>query len=524
MPAVNWPVADWFFAICLDLLSVHLSHHTNCMQSSYLMGIDIGTGSTKAVALDHAGKVIFSTQDFYTISGKTEQAIAPVWEAFCKTIREMVAALQGPPLAVSLSSAMHSIMAVESNGAPLTNAVLWSDTRSTGIARELRQSALGKQIYTATGTPLHSMSPLCKIRWWQQNSADIFTRAAKFISIKEAIWHRLFGEFVVDHSLASATGLFNFSQLQWDETALCFAGISPQQLSAPVPTDYKKTGLSSEMAASLQLLADTPFFIGGSDGCLANLGSLCLKPDKAAITIGTSAAVRITTTKPVQNPERMIFSYLLDEKTFVCGGAINNGGNVFQWLLNNLFAQHKEINTFEALFGAIASVPAGAGGLLFLPYLHGERAPIWDEESCGVFFGLRTSHQLPHFARAAAEGVCFALYHILSSLEDVCGQVSQITISGGLVQSPVMMQLLADVTGKKLVVQQAEDASAIGAAFLARKALGLVADYSSIAENEGVVFQPRPEETAHYRQLFSVYQSLYPALQPSMHLLQTITS
>jgi gluconokinase len=196
---------------------------------------------------------------------------------------------------------------------------------------------------------------------------------------------------------------------------------------------------------------------------------------------------------------------------------------VFNWLLKNLFAQHKYINTFDALFSAIASVPAGADGLIFLPYLHGERAPIWDEESCGVFFGIRPSHQLEHFARAAAEGVCFALYHVLSSLEEVCGLVKQITISGGLVQSPVMMQLLADIAGKKLVVQQREDASAIGAALLAGKALGLITDFSSLSKNEADIFHPQPGAMTHYRQLFAVYQSLYPTLQQSMHLLQTIT-
>jgi gluconokinase len=115
------------------------------------------------------------------------------------------------------------------------------------------------------------MSPLCKIRWWQQNSPEIFTKAAKFISIKEAIWHRLFNEFVVDHSLASATGLFNLGQLKWDDTALQFAGISPQRLSNPVPTDYKQLGLVYDLSSFLQIPADTPFFIGGSDGCMANL-------------------------------------------------------------------------------------------------------------------------------------------------------------------------------------------------------------------------------------------------------------
>ncbi len=493
------------------------------MQSSYVLGIDIGTGSTKAVALDKEGRVQYSTQRFYTSAGQTEQAIEPVWEAFCQTISEAVKAFHQPPMAVSLSSAMHSVMAVDQSGWPLTAAILWSDTRSTSIARGLRQSALGRQIYLATGTPVHAMSPLCKIRWWKENDPALFTAAAKFISIKEAIWHRLFNEYVVDYSLASATGLFNTAQKQWDEAALSFAGIGPEKLSAPVPPAHAGKNLSNDVASLLGLPAGTTFFIGGSDGCLANLGSLCLTPEVAAITIGTSAAVRITTASPVQDAERMIFNYLLDEYSFVCGGAINNGGNVFQWLLNSLFSQHQQINSYDALFEAIAAVPPGADGLLFLPYLHGERAPIWDEESCGVFFGLRALHQLPHFARAAAEGVCLALYHILSSLEERCGAVRQITISGGLVQSPVMMQLLADVCGKKVVVQQQEDASAIGAALLACRSLGLIPDFGAIEKNEAAVFFPHAGRAAIYQRLFTLYQSLYPLLKEPMHTLQTIT-
>jgi gluconokinase len=314
-------------------------------------------------------------------------------------------------------------------------------------------------------------------------------------------------------------GLFNIRRLQWEEPALTYAGISPQQLSTPVPVTYQKVGLSPGLALAMNLPADTPFFIGGSDGTLANLGSLCLSPEEAAITIGTSAAVRITLPQPVNIPDRMIFSYLLDEQTYVCGGATNNGGNVFQWLLKNFFAQHQTVKTYEELFAAIDSVGAGSQGLLFLPYLHGERAPLWDEESRGVFIGLTDKHSLFHMARAAAEGVCFSLNHILLSLEEVCGAVRQITISGGLVQSPPMMQLLADVCGKSVVVLQNEDASAIGAALLAQKATGLIRDYSSVQKKEGRAFEPQPEATSRYQELFPLYQSLYPLLKSTMHSL-----
>jgi gluconokinase len=497
------------------------------MQEAYIIGIDIGTGSTKAVAVNHQGEILHSAQEHYTAVSdgeKSEQDVRVVCHAFQKSIREVVAALKAPPVAVSLSSAMHSILAVDEKGVPLTNAILWSDTRSSKIAEALRGSDLGGKIYFATGTPLHSMSPLCKIRWLQENSPELFSRAAKFIGLKEAVWHHLFEEFVIDHSLASATGLFNVLQLQWDKEALQFAGICGPQLSSPVPASYTKTGIKPQVAAAMGLPADTPFLIGASDGTLANLGSLCLSPSEAAITIGTSGAVRITSKKPVQNAERMIFNHLLDEQTFVCGGAINNGGNVFGWLLQNMFAHHPAVTNYEQLFSLLSGIAPGSEGLLFLPYLHGERAPIWDERSCGVFFGLRSAHTLAHFARAAAEGVCFALYHVLSSLEEVCGAVEKINISGGIVQSNEMMQLLADVTGKKVVVQQTEDASALGAVYLAQKAMGIIAAYDELPKKEAAVFQPAKEPAIVYPQLFSLYKSLYPALKDHMHLLHQLTS
>jgi gluconokinase len=495
------------------------------MQQSYILGIDIGTGSTKAVALNRSGDVLGRVQEHYSSISegeKSEQDVFIVFAAFQQCVKRLVGELQAPPEAIALSSAMHSVLAVDENGKPLTNAILWSDTRSSGIADALRHAAIGEELYKNTGTPLHSMSPLCKIKWLQQNEPHVFSGAAKFISVKEFIWQQLFGEYVIDHSLASATGLFNVLQLQWDETALSIAGIDATRLSRPVPVTYQKQGLSEASARAMNLPTEALFFIGGSDGCLANLGSLCLAPSEAAVTIGTSAAVRITSAVPVQNIERMVFNYLLNEKTFVCGGAVNNGGNVFQWLLEGLFLHHSSVKTYDQLFALLATVPAGSEGLLFLPYLHGERAPIWDEKSCGVFMGIRPVHTLAHFARAAAEGVCFALLHILSSLEEVVGEVKQIAVSGGVIHANEMMQLLADVTGKKLLIQTADDASAIGAAYLAQKAMGMIDDFTAIEEKPAATFFPQPENGLRYQKLFSIYKLLYPSLKEQMHLLHQL--
>lgn len=491
------------------------------MQQPYVIGVDIGTGSTKALAVANSNNVLCTAQRFYSIAAegeKSEQDPVAVWQAFQECLKEVVTKL-GAPLAVSLSSAMHSLLAVGADGTPLTAAMLWADKRSAKIAEELRQTPKGESLYLATGTPLHAMSPLCKIRWLHDNDRQVFSRTAKFVSIKEFIWFQLFGEYCIDHSMASATGLFNIHRLLWEEEALGFAGITNEQLSLPVPVTYKKCGLDSTLATSLALPEHTSFFIGASDGVLANLGSLCLLPSQAAITIGTSAAVRITSTKPVEKAEQMIFNYLLHENVFVCGGAVSNGGNVFGWLLQNLFAQHEAIKSHEQLFRLVSTVAPGSDGLLFLPYLHGERAPVWDEGSSGVFVGITASHTLSHFARAAAEGVCFALCHVLSILEEACGAAEILSVSGGLVHAAEAMQILANITGKKVVVRQIEDASALGAVYLAQKALGLVQEYSSIEVKEGTTFRPQTEAAVHYRNLFPLYKNLYPLLKDTMHLL-----
>ncbi|WP_121356993.1 gluconokinase [Flavisolibacter nicotianae] len=495
------------------------------MPSPYIIGIDIGTGSTKAVAVDKNNTVLSTAQHFYeaiTQGEKSEQDVHPVFVAFQQSIRQIVDKLGGPPEVISFSSAMHNILVSDSQGEPLTGAILWSDTRSNRVAEALRSSPLGEQIYLATGTPVHSMSPLCKIRWMQECEPALFSKAARFISIKEFIWWQLFGEYVIDHSLASATGLFNVHQLRWEEPALQFAGISTQQLSQPVPVTYTKANAKRELAGEMGLSAETVFMVGASDGTLANLGSRCLRPSDAAVTIGTSAAVRITSPTPVQDARRMIFNYRLDENTFVCGGAVNNGGNVFQWVLEQLFNGRAGVGNYEQLFQLVSQVAAGSNGLLFLPYLHGERAPIWDEKSSGAFIGIGVGHNLAHFARSAAEGVCFALLHILSSLEEVCGPLEQLLVSGGLTHTDVMMQLLANVTGKRVVVQLGGDASAMGAVYLAQKARGYLSAYSEIPVNKATVFQPEAAAGEIYKQSFAVYKNLYPVLKDSMHTLHAL--
>lgn len=490
-----------------------------------VIGIDIGTGSVKAVALAENGEPISIAQVLYSSSATngSEQDVVSVFAAFKQCLQEIMSKQRTAPQAVCLSAAMHSLLAVDENGKPLMNALLWSDARSSAIAQRLRESGEGKSIYKATGTPLHAMSPLCKLRWLKEANPELFKNAHKFISVKEFIWHQLFGEYAVDYSIASATGLFNIYSLRWHEEALSFAGISSERLSVPVSTTYKKTALPASTASEMNIAADTAFYIGASDGCLANLGSGCFNELTAAVTVGTSAAVRLTSTVPVIDEERMVFNYRLDENTFVCGGATNNGGNALEWAVENFVSQCKEVNTFEEGFRAIDRVPAGSRSLLFLPYLHGERAPVWDEQSCGVYFGVKAFHDKDCFLRAAVEGICFSLFDVLSALEKTSSRVEEIKLGGGVAKAKTFVQILADVTGRKVLTQDAGDASALGAAYLALKELNAAKDYSFLHRFTSKTTEPIKANTDVYRNLFAVYKSLYPSVKEAMHTVNQYT-
>lgn len=494
---------------------------------NYFVGIDLGTGSTKAVALDSVGKILANAQSYYpTVNpqpGISEQNPELIWQAFIACMNDITAKLKTAPVGVGFSSAMHSIMPVDEKGVALANAMLWSDARSGDIAQSIRESADGEEIYKHTGTAIYAMSPLCKLMWMRGNQPELFNKAYKFISIKEYLWYKLFGVFEVDYSIASATGLFDILNLNWYDASCKLAGITNGKLSAPVNTDHKRY-----IAAANALLpgigTQTAFIIGASDGCCANLGGNAIRNGVAALTIGTSGAVRVGSNAPIYNYEAMTFNYLLNKNIFICGGAVNNGGAAVDWLLKDFLKLSNITNdTYKQVFDDIASVKPGSEGLVFLPYLYGERAPVWDAKSSGAFLNINFKHKQQHFLRAALEGICFALYDVLNAVEGASEMIAEVVISGGFISSPVWVQLLADVLGKKLVILQSDDASAIGAVYLAMEALGVaVQPIMDKDAAERVIIQPDMANHRVYNSIYPIYKKLYKDLRSSMHLLHDL--
>lgn len=465
--------------------------------SPLLLAIDIGTTSTKGLLVSTTGEVVASDQHFsqtlFPHPGYAEQNPEEILGGVLKLLVKLG---EHKPAAICFSAAMHSLMAVDERGKALTPLMLWSDTRSAGQAARLRREQRAQPLYEITGTPVHPMSPLCKLMWLKENDASTFERAYKFISIKEYVLFHLTGTFAIDYSIASATGMFDLDQKTWAQQALQLLEIQESRLSKPVDCQTRFF-FTAPLAAELSF-AQTPIIIGASDGCLAQLGSQAMGAGDLSLTIGTSGAVRRATTQRKPDPLGRVFNYILGDR-FICGGATNNGTALLQWYSENMdTSAPKDIKAFVE---EIKNIPAACDGLLMIPYLLGERAPLYQPEARGAFLGITIQHHRRHFQRAMLEGICFQLRWIAETVEEVCGPSHRIYISGGFTRSTVWMQMLSDVLGKELILREENDASALGAAQWGFLALGIPHEFSVKNEKK---FQPD-------RGLHQIYSAAYPS-------------
>ncbi|KAF9134683.1 hypothetical protein BGX30_011800 [Mortierella sp. GBA39] len=445
------------------------------MSSNMMIGIDIGTTSTKAVLFEENGKVVAKGSEGYPLltptSSIAEQDPDLIFTAVIHSVKQVMDTSGIRPeqvMFVSFSSAMHSVIPVGQDGKPLMNCITWADNRSAKWSEVLKNDMNGHEIYLRTGTPIHPMSPLTKLMWLRHDNPDIFEKTSKFISIKEYVFAKLFNRYVVDHSIASCTGLMNLNKLDWDEEALQVAGITPSQLSELVPTTYRMDGLDKTFAAEMGLDPSTPFIVGASDGVLSNLGVNAIEPGVVAATIGTSGAIRTVVDHPATDPKGRIFCYALTEKLWVIGGPVNNGGQASRYRF---------------------------------------RAPLWNPDARGSFFGLTMHHRKEHMIRAVLEGVIFNLYTVLLAMEERIGRPAKIHATGGFSRSPLWRQMMADIFDQEVVVPESFESSCLGAVVLGLYAMGKVDSLSVVSGMVGSTHQHTPvkENAQIYHQLLPIF-------------------
>lgn len=490
---------------------------------NFVIGTDIGTTSTKSVLFSEEGAVIASHGIEYALYSPTPETAEldpdQIFQAVLATIKQMIEQSRVDPgriACVSFSSAMHSVIAIDGQGKPLTRCITWADNRSAKWTDKIKNEMNGHQIYLRTGTPTHPMTPLSKLAWLRNEHRELFANTYKFISIKEYVFFKLFKKYVIDYSIASATGMFNLSALKWDEEALAVAGVTPERLSQPVPTTYSLTGMDDAWAKEMNLPPDTPFIVGASDGVLSNLGVNAIEPGVVAVTIGTSGAIRTVTDRPATDPEGRTFCYALTENLWVIGGPVNNGGIIFRWVRDKLGWSDKETaarsgkDPYDMLMEIAARMKPGCDGLVFHPYLSGERAPLWDANARGSFFGLGLHHTNEHLVRAVLEGVIFNLYTVLLALQEHIGVPKKIHATGGFARSQLWRQIMADIFNQEVHVPESVESSCLGAAILGLYSLGKVESLNVVSKMVGASHHhtPNQEHVPVYQEMYGIYARL----------------
>ena len=314
--------------------------------------------------------------------------------------------------------------------------------------------------------------------------------------------------------MASATGMFNLEQLDWDDDVLNLLGITRQQLPELVPTTHILKGMKKRYATLMGVDENTPVVIGASDGVLSNLGVNSYRKGEVAVTIGTSGAIRTVIDKPRTDDKGRIFCYVLTDEHYVIGGPVNNGGVILRWLRDEILASEVEtakrlgVDPYDVLTQIASRVKPGADGLIFHPYLAGERAPLWNADARGSFFGLTLSHKKEHMIRAALEGVLYNLYTVYLALIEVMNETpSTIKATGGFAKSEIWRQMMADIFDTHLSVPESYESSCLGACVLGMKALGEIDDFSVIEQMVGTTneHQPDSEIVDIYQQLVSIF-------------------
>ncbi|SUM46216.1 gluconate kinase [Staphylococcus intermedius NCTC 11048] len=500
-----------------------------------MIGVDIGTTSTKAVLFNTDGVVQHKAQIEYALHTPrvdvSEQDPQIIVHAVTETISEVVREGHVQPDAlqfISFSAQMHSLLLIDEQQRPLTKSITWADNRARFAAEDLLNHHDGHTIYQRTGTPIHAMSPLSKLWWLKQDETALFETAARYVDIKSYVLYQLTGEWVMDASIASATGLYNLKEQSWDEEVLSLLEIPDSKLPKLVSTTHVLEFKDDNMAEKLGLRRDLPIVVGASDGVLSNLGVNSFEPGEVAITIGTSGAIRTVVDHPVIDEKGRIFCYVLDDEHYVIGGPVNNGGVVLRWLRDELLASEIEtakrlgIETYDVMSRIAQNVQPGAQGLLFHPYLTGERAPLWTSDARGSFIGLTLSHQKEHMIRAVMEGVLFNLYTVFLALIEVIGTTPQsIKATGGFSKSHLWRQMMADIFNTYVEIPKSYESSCLGACVLGLKALEQIDNYDIVKAWVGATHQhqPEPSHVDVYQKLASIFIQISRDLSPSYQTL-----
>jgi xylulokinase len=489
----------------------------------YFIGIDSSTTATKALLIDEQGDVVAVAATEYGYETPrplwSEQDPALWWHGTANSIRQVLSASgvkTDDVHGIGLTGQMHGLVLLDEEGHVLRPSILWNDQRTGAQCDEIRRRLGKERLIQITGNDALTGFTAPKILWVQENEPEIWERTRHILLPKDYVRLKLTGEYAIDKADGAGMLLFDLKQRDWSPEVLAALEIPPAYLppthEGPAITGY----LSHAAAEATGLRVGIPVMAGGGDQAAGAVGVGAVQPGVVSLALGTSGVVFATTGGPFIEPQGRLhaFCHAVPGRWHFMGVMLSAAGSL-RWY-RDTFAPNV---SFDDLLAPAVSVPIGCEGLLYLPYLTGERTPHPDPLARGAFVGLTVRHSLPHLSRAVIEGVSFGLRDSFELIKSGSGaEITQVRVSGGGAKSPLWRQILADIMNAELVTVNTTEGAAYGAALLAGTGAGIWPDVDSACRRTIHVTgstQPNPTAVAEYERWYGVYRGLYPALKPT---------
>ena len=489
---------------------------------SYVIGVDLGTQSLKGLLVDPQGRIIAESScahdPIYPNPGWAEQVVEDYLHSFTKVVQELIATSGIDPAEVGtigMDAINDSVIAVDENGAPLMNCIIWMDRRAEAEIARIAKLVDPDRVFEVTGLNLDSSHTAAKMLWIKENRPDVFARARYLLNVDSFMVNWMTGVAAVDYAQASASMLYNVAKMDWDPEMCRAFGLDPALLGTLNKSQTVAGTLTENAAHRLGLTTKTKVIIGTGDEHSACLGSGLVRPGMVCDITGTAEPVAGTSDKPVFDTHGHLVEthhsadsrlWLVENPGFVSGGST-------RWYKDTLL----KTAGYDLMNEQAMRSPIGSNGLTFLPCMSGAMTPTWDGSARGTFTGLSLSHTLDDLSRAVFEGISFGLRDNVDRFEQIGMDCSSVRIVGGSTKSPFWCQMKADVLGKPLVATKNPEGAAIGAAMLASVAEGNFADLDEAAEamvELGATYEPDPGRKAAYDEAYRRYLAAYYALVP----------
>ncbi|WP_020683188.1 FGGY-family carbohydrate kinase [Marinobacterium rhizophilum] len=507
---------------------------------SYVIGVDIGTQSTKALLMSTDGSIVAQASAAYQVDQPRPmwaEQWPDVWlEAVYEAAASVVAKskVSADEISAICVSSLYggSGIPVDSDIKPLHPCLIWMDRRANDEVEWVRQNLDMEQLQKITGNAVDSYYGFTKMLWLKNNRPDVWARTRYLLPPNSYVQYHLTGELAVDHSSAgNIGGVYDIDARNWSVTLLDALGINPELMPARlVESSDVVGGLLPESARRLGLNPGTPVVAGGVDAAMATLAAGVIEPGNHVAMIGTSMCWGFINQRTDAGYGLISMPYVHNagEDIYIFGGAITAGASV-SWFRDQFCTQEKQaaallpgVDVHELMELEAAKTPAGADGLVFLPYLMGERSPVWDAKASGAYVGLTLYHSKAHLYRAVLEGLAFALRHNME-----CGQQGavrldpELIVVGGAAASDLWMQIIADITGYPVLTIEQQVEAPLGGAMLAALAVGEIDSLAQVRDWRTLRAraQPDPANRATYDRMFEQYCDIYLALKPCMHAL-----